>query len=61
MGDVHTATWNFVIEVKPDYASTATPSVPFIRFRLGRMNGSTYFRNPTILKDGSFIKVQQVR
>lgn len=60
-GAIHTATWNFVITVDPDYASTATPSVPFIRFRLGRMVGSTYFRNPTILKEGSFIKVQQVR
>lgn len=61
IGDIHTATWSFVVDVNPDYASTSTPSVPFIRFRLGRMNGSTYYNNPILLKDGSFIKVQQVR
>lgn len=61
IGDVHTATWNFVVEVDPDYAANDKVTPPFIRFILGRMDGSTYYNNPTILKEGSFIKVQQVR
>lgn len=61
IGNIHTATWNYVIKVDPNYNTANQMSLPFIRFVLGRMDGSTYYNNPKLLKEGSFIKVQQVR
>lgn len=54
----HTVSWNFVVDVDPNYNQTFM--VPFIRFGFGRMNGSTYYLPVKVLKEGSYIKVQQV-
>ncbi|MDO4224950.1 MAG: hypothetical protein Q4C75_03550, partial [Bergeyella zoohelcum] len=58
IGGRHSVSWSTTIKVTPRTDNTADPVVEFM---LGRMDRSTYFLPATVIGDGSFIKIQQLK
>lgn len=58
IGEKHTITFLFTVTLTA--SSFSATAEPYFNFRLGRMNGSSYYLPVDVLAEGSFIKIQKI-